>query len=122
MAKITTHTLNGVDGSHAGHVAISLHVIPADSSRREIFSGATDAGGRFMRVLDPGEVDPAATYELVFATADYWARHPAPRTGAQIMHEVVLRFQMPEPDARYHLPVILSPNGYSVWWSVPEEN
>jgi 5-hydroxyisourate hydrolase len=33
------------------------------------------------------------------------------------MTEIVLRFAMPDPASRYHMPVILSPHGYSVWWS-----
>jgi 5-hydroxyisourate hydrolase len=34
-----------------------------------------------------------------------------------IMREIVLRFEMPDPSAQYHMPVILSPNSYSAWWS-----
>ena len=37
--------------------------------------------------------------------------------GVQIMAEVVVRFSMADITARYHIPVILSPNSYSIWWS-----
>ena len=120
MATVSTHTLSGLDGSHAGHIGVVLYRLNGEV-RHEVFASETDAGGRLVETIEPGNVDQTATYELVFATGNYWANHPAPRDGAQIMKEVVLRFEMPDPEARYHLPVILSPNGYSVWWSVPEQ-
>ncbi len=120
MATVSTHTLNGLDGTHAGPIAISLYRLTGDGSREEVFSGATDEGGRLARTIDPAEVETAATYELVFQTGNYWATRQPQRDGVQIMKQVVLRFEMPDPEACYHLPVILSPNNYSVWWSVPE--
>ena len=36
---------------------------------------------------------------------------------AQIMDQIVIRFSMLNPDGKYHIPVIISPNSYSVWWS-----
>jgi 5-hydroxyisourate hydrolase len=53
----------------------------------------------------------------VFATGAYWQARDIARSGAQIMDEVVVRFVMTDAAARYHIPVILSPNSYSIWWS-----
>ncbi|MBT6099676.1 MAG: hypothetical protein HOH05_15115, partial [Marinovum sp.] len=47
----------------------------------------------------------------------YWKSRELPRHGAQIMDQIVIRFSMPNPDGKYHIPVIISPNSYSVWWS-----
>jgi 5-hydroxyisourate hydrolase len=30
---------------------------------------------------------------------------------------VVIRFCMPDPEAAYHMPLVMAPNGYSVWLS-----
>ena len=114
MAVVTSHTLNGTDGTHAGGIAVTL----ANCATGEVlFATETDPGGRLSQEILPERIEPDARYELVFATGLYWAARGIPREGVQIMDEVVLRFSMPDPEGRYHMPVILSPNSYSVWWS-----
>jgi 5-hydroxyisourate hydrolase len=76
-----------------------------------------DDGGRLVQEIAEDLIDPAAKYELVFGTGAYWQARDITRSGAQIMDEVVVRFAMPNAAARYHIPVILSPNSYSIWWS-----
>lgn len=114
MAVVSSHTLNGVDGTHAGQIPVRLiHV----GSQKVIFDAEMDDGGRLMQTIDPERIDQNASYELVFETASYWEKHALPRKGAQIVDQVVIRFSMPDPDGRYHIPVIINPNSYSVWWS-----
>ena len=31
--------------------------------------------------------------------------------------DIVIKFKMKNPKKKYHIPVIIAPNGYSVWWS-----
>ena len=35
----------------------------------------------------------------------------------QIMDEIIFRFSMPDREGHYHIPIIINPNSYSVWWS-----
>ena len=42
---------------------------------------------------------------------------PQERRAKQILKEVVIRFAMPDPTGSYHIPLMLAPNSYSVWWS-----
>ena len=35
----------------------------------------------------------------------------------EIVSEIVVRFNMENPNKKYHIPIIISPNGYSIWWS-----
>ena len=67
--------------------------------------------------MDISASDQGATYEMVFETGPYWEARDLPHKTPQIMNEIVVRFQIPDSDARCHIPVILSPNSYSVWWS-----
>ena len=114
MAVVSSHTLNGSDGTHAGGIAVSLR----DLITGEIlFDTAMDDGGRLVQNIAENRINPAAKYELVFATGAYWQAQNLPRPGVQIMAEVVVRFSMADITARYHIPVILSPNSYSIWWS-----
>ncbi len=114
MATVSSHTLNGTNGTHAGGIRVQL---TNRTSGAVLFDTHTDDGGRLSEDVDLGSAEPETVYELVFATGSFWATQDVPRGGTQIMSEVVLRFQMADPDARYHIPVILSPNSYSAWWS-----
>jgi 5-hydroxyisourate hydrolase len=114
-ATISSHLLNGNDGTHAGDVAVSIARITADG-RDMVFQTATDSGGRLMVELDLSQANPQARYELLIAIGAYWQKHQT-RSTPQIMEEIIIRFKMTDPDGRYHIPIILSPNSYSVWWS-----
>ena len=117
MAVVSSHTLNSVDGTHAGGIAVALHRLDSSGARVTLFETATDAGGRLLENVALTPEDTDARFELVFKTGDYFAAQPIPVTGTQIIEEVVIRLSMPDPDGRYHIPLILAPNGYSVWWS-----
>lgn len=117
MATLSTHTLNAVDGTHAGGIALSLVRIEPDGRRTEILQAATDPGGRFSDDVPGVEEHSDVTYELVLQTGDYFDAQGATATKMQICRETVIRFQMPDPKARYHIPMMLSPNSHSVWWS-----
>ena len=117
MAIVSSHTLNSVDGTHAAGIAVTLTRVASDGTRKLLFETATDDGGRLMQEIDPGEILPGVTYELVLRTAPYFAALGLPRPGMQIIQDVVVRFEMPDPAARYHMPFMLAPNSYSVWAS-----
>lgn len=112
MATVTSHTLNGIDGSHAGGIAVRLVNL---TSGETLFDTKIDGGGRLRQEI--ASPDPGATYEMVFHTGAYWAGRAENTHGARIMSEVVVRFTMPDPQGRYHIPLILSPNAYSLWCS-----
>lgn len=117
LAIVSTHTLDSVNGSHAGGVGVELFRLDGSGLRVSLFETQTDAGGRLSQdvALDTAPVD--ARYELVFQTGLYFANHPSAGLAGRIVEEIVVRFRMPDPDARYHIPLMLAPNSCSVWWS-----
>ena len=110
MAVISSHTLNGTDGTHAGGIAVTLTNL---NTSKILFTGFMDDAGRLSQDISADLIDPRATYELVFNTATYWAARKVPVTVFQI----ALRFAMEDPTGNYHMPVILNPNSYSMWSS-----
>ena len=54
---------------------------------------------------------------MLIASGAYFEGQVLPRESVQILEEIVIRFTMLDPEARYHIPVIMSPNSYSCWWS-----
>ena len=117
MAVITTHLLNSVLGTHAGGVGIGLLRIEASGARTVVFERETDAGGRLAETVKIAEGHADAAYELVFQTGRYFATQSLPKPIKQILKEVVIRFSIPDPNASYHVPLMIAPNSYSVWWS-----
>ena len=117
MAIISSHTLNGMNGTHAGGFPVRLINITKNS---EIFSTSMDNNGRLEKNVDLSLADATDKFELLFDTGVYWNSLGLSASDNQIISEVVLRFSMPNKDARYHMPVILSPNSYSIWSSQPE--
>ena len=116
MATITSHVLNAVNGTHAGGVRVECRRIGDDGRAEPVFSLESGADGRIAGTADVDAADRGRVYELVFHTGEYFDRE-GPAEPARIMPEVVFRLRLPDPDARYHVPVIVSPHGYSTWWS-----
>jgi 5-hydroxyisourate hydrolase len=110
MATLTSHTLNGTDGTHAGGIKVTLTNL---NSRETIFESYMDDGGRLSQEISEDKIDTQATYELVFDVKAYWATQEIHATVTQI----ALRFEMLDPSGLYHMPVIFSPNSYSMWTS-----
>ena len=117
MAIVSSHTLNGMNGPHAGEFPVRLINITKNS---EIFSTRMDNSGRLEENVDLSLTDEIDKFELIFDTGVYWNSFGLSSSDNQIISEVVLRFSMPNKNARYHMPLILSPNSYSTWSSQPE--
>ena len=117
MATVSSHTLNSVDGSHAAGIAAALYRIGPENARTVVFQTETDGAGRISETVAAEAMDGADQYELVLQTGAYFAARLPAETGEQIVREVVVRFVMPDSEARYHIPLMLAPHSYAVWWS-----
>ncbi len=80
-----------------------------------LFDVVASEEGRISQSI--GVMDANAEYELVFHSAEYYRSMQLPDDGYQILKEIVVRVVIPDPDCAYHLPIMLSPHSYSVWWS-----
>jgi 5-hydroxyisourate hydrolase len=108
MSGISTHVLDTARGKPAAGVAVTLEAVAADGWR-ELARGSTDADGRVAALLPDG-VPSAGEYRLRFATADYFRGQ-----GTTAFYpEVVVHVRL-EPSMKYHLPLLLSPFGYSTY-------
>jgi 5-hydroxyisourate hydrolase len=108
MSGISTHVLDTARGKPAAGVAVTLEVA-ADGGWRELARGTTDVDGRVATLL-PGGAPAAGEYRLRFATGDYFRG----QGGAAFYPEVVVHVRL-EPGAKYHLPLLLSPFGFSTY-------
>ena len=115
MALITSHTLNGTDGTHAGGIAVRL--VTSNAPHTPLIETHINKGGRLSQEVDPTKINPDLSYDLIFETGPYWATRTSLIKTSQINDEIVIRFRMPNPEGHYHMPIILNPNSYSIWIS-----
>ena len=119
MSAISTHVLDIAAGHPAAGLAVRLeHVAPAGP--QEIARATTDSGGRITS-LGPERIGPG-TYRLVFDTAGYHARQSRPGTddaafvpAASFFPEVTVTFTVADDREHYHVPLLMSPYGYSTY-------
>ncbi|RMD94623.1 MAG: hydroxyisourate hydrolase [Alphaproteobacteria bacterium] len=110
---LTTHVLDTARGRPAEGLAITLWRI--EGGRREkIAEAVTDADGRTDAPILPAERFATGTYELVFAAGDYLRATGQAGAEPLFLDEVPIRFGMAE-EAHYHVPLLLSPYGYSTY-------
>ena len=112
MATISSHTLNGVDGTHAGGIRVTLRRL---DSNEILIETEMDAGGRIKEEVAPEKLGSVTRCELIFETGAYWQSRG--HAGPRVIDEIVLRFTIDDPQDLYHMPVILSLYGYSTWKS-----
>jgi len=101
---ITTHVLDTAQGRPAAGVPVTLEVREGDSWRA-LGRGATDPDGR-LRTLWPAETPlGAGIYRMRFDTS----------ARSDFFPEITILFRIVDPAAHYHVPLLLSPFGYSTY-------
>ena len=111
MSRITTHVLDTSRGVPAVGVRVSLEHHGSREDWRRVADGVTDAGGR-LRTLLPESAEPApGLYRLTFETGAYFASHGV-RT---FFPHVCVTFEILEPGEHFHVPLLLSPFGYTTY-------
>ncbi|MDF0601997.1 hydroxyisourate hydrolase [Psychromarinibacter sp. C21-152] len=113
MGFLTTHVLDTARGQPAAGLKILLYRLEGES-RALLAETVTNADGRTDSPILPEDGFETGTYELVFHAGDYLRN--AGRAGAEplFLDQVPIRFGMAE-DAHYHVPLLLSPYGYSTY-------
>jgi 5-hydroxyisourate hydrolase len=106
--KLTTHVLDTASGAPAAGIALSLHRVDGHV-RIPLANATTNADGRTDSPL--AESPEAGCYELTFAVAEYFATHGT----AAFYDAITIRFLIDDPERNYHVPLLLSPWGYSTY-------
>jgi 5-hydroxyisourate hydrolase len=114
MARLSTHVLDTSRGAPAAGIPVELHFL-ADGQRHLLATSVTNADGRTDSPLLAGERLEVGVYELTFRTRDYLARSGAMLTEPPFLDDIVVRVGIAEPTGHYHVPLLLSPYGYSVY-------
>jgi 5-hydroxyisourate hydrolase len=111
---LTTHVLDTAAGRPAAGVRIELFRLSSGAPEK-LIETETDKDGRCgVPLLAGADMLPGA-YELLFHVADYFRASDALLTDPPFLDRVPIRFGIAEPSAHYHVPLLISPYGYSTY-------
>lgn len=114
MGYLTTHVLDTARGLPAEGLKIELFRLSGDQ-RSLLTTLTTNSDGRTDSQILPEDVFSTGTYELVFHAGDYLDAIGTPPEDPRFLDVIPLRFGMSDADAHYHVPLLLSPFGYSTY-------
>jgi 5-hydroxyisourate hydrolase len=110
MARLSTHVLDTSRGQPAQGLAIDLRF-----EGKLLKSAVTNVDGRTDEPLIAAHGLETGVYELTFHAGDYFRATGAELPTPPFLDQVVVRFGIAEPTGNYHVPLLLSPYGYSTY-------
>jgi 5-hydroxyisourate hydrolase len=111
MSPITTHVLDTALGEPGRGIAVVIEIGHGANRWDELARGVTDADGRIAQFTPPLMPLKAAFYRVRFLTAAYFTA-----MGTQGFYpEVDVIIWMQDPAQHYHVPLLLSPFGYTTY-------
>jgi len=110
MARISTHVLDTSRGEPARGLAIDLHF-----RSKLLKSAVTNRDGRTDHPLVTSDRLEPGVYELTFHAGDYFRQAGVELSDPPFLSDVVVRFGVADPAGNYHVPLLLSPYGYSTY-------
>ena len=114
MARLSTHVLDTSRGTPAAGIEVELHLL-GEGDRGLVRTAVTNGDGRTDAPLLAGDRIEPGTYELRFHAGEYFRRIGVSKTDPPFLDVIVIRFGVSNADGDYHVPLLLSPYGYSTY-------
>ena len=112
--RLTTHVLDTAAGRPAAGLAVALHRVAEDGTRRLLVEARTNGDGRLDAPLLEGEALRAGVYELVFEVGAHFAGRE-PTSSVPFLDRVPVRFGVADAAAHYHVPLLVTPWSYATY-------
>jgi 5-hydroxyisourate hydrolase len=109
-SPITTHVLDTARGAPAAGIAVTLEREASPGGWTALGSGVTDGDGRLRTLAAPGSLVEGA-YRLTFDVDGYFRAHGV----AAFWRRVAIEFVVRDASAHHHVPLLVSPFGYSTY-------
>lgn len=113
MGRLTTHVLDTATGKPARGLTIELWSL--DGAEKLISTHETNDDGRVDGPILDGDAFQSGIYELRFFAGDYLKSSGSLLPQPLFLDIIPIRFGIAEEDAHYHVPLLLSPYGYSTY-------
>ncbi|MEM7021022.1 MAG: hydroxyisourate hydrolase [Pseudomonadota bacterium] len=112
--RLTTHVLDTMSGLPGAGLVIELYRMDG-GGRQQLGRITTNADGRNPAPMLEGAALIAGTYELVFHVGAYFRARGVELTDPAFLDEVPVRFGIADATRHYHVPLLVSPYGYSTY-------
>ena len=112
---LTTHVLDTAHGRPAAGLRVDLSIVDADGRPRLLRTVTTNANGRCDAPLLAPEEMQVARYELVFHVGAYFREAGVALPDPPFLEQVPVRFAIADRAGRYHVPLLVSPYGYTTY-------
>jgi 5-hydroxyisourate hydrolase len=112
--RLTTHVLDTMSGQPGAALVVELFRIEGEA-RRLLARLTTNADGRTPEPLRAGSDLVRGTYELVFHVGGYFRARGVALPEPAFLDQVPVRFGIADPARHYHVPLLVSPYGYSTY-------
>lgn len=113
MGRLTTHVLDTARGQPAAGMTIELFSL--HDGRTRLKQVTTNKDGRCDAPLLEGPALTSGRYELVFAVGEYFRVARVATSDPPFLDYVPIQFQVADPAAHYHVPLLVSPFGYTTY-------
>ena len=114
MGRLTTHVLDTVSGRPSSGMRLALYRVEGPD-RTLLKEAVTNQDGRVDEPLLEGGAMGRGTYELVFQVGHYFKIQGNDLPNPLFLDEVPIRFGIADPNAPYHVPLLVSPFAYSTY-------
>ena len=114
MAQLSTHVLDTARGLPAANVVVEVQIVRG-RDRESLSSATTNAQGRTDAPLLAADRLEPGVYELMFHVGDYFRRAGFTLSDPPFLDRVVIRIGVADPAGHYHVPLLISPYGYSTY-------
>ncbi len=113
MTDLTTHVLDTAHGTPAAGARVRLFA--TGHAAALLAEAETDANGRAAIVPVNGASLPSGSYDLVFSIGAYFDAKGLAGATPRFLDDVVIRFGLRAEVAHYHVPLLISPFGYTIY-------
>ncbi len=114
MGRLTTHVLDTANGCPGEGITIKLYALKGDS-RVLLKTVTTNDDGRVDAPLLDGDDFHTGEFLLEFAAGEYFRQRGTKLAEPAFLDFVPIRFGIAEAGAHYHVPLLISPYGYSTY-------
>ena len=113
MGRLTTHVLDTARGVPGAGMRVELYALSPRLAKLKAIT--TNVDGRADAPLLEGTAFKVGQYELVFRAGDYFRAAGLQLSEPAFLDEIPIRFAVADPQAHYHVPLLVSPWSYSTY-------
>lgn len=115
MGRLTTHVLDTANGCPGEGIHIKLFRLASGGAQELLKEAVTNDDGRVDGPILGDAEFAVGEYVLEFAAGEYFRARGVELAEPAFLDVVPIRFGIADADAHYHVPLLISPYGYSTY-------